>query len=99
MSSDSAPHWQARPTVKVLPPSPAICMYACMYVFVCVCEIVCVCVCVVGGAMMLRTQQLGQGKERWSRGAGQTFQDENNPLYKAQPADKVMDPEERPFLR
>ena len=38
-------------------------------------------------------------KEPWSKSLAQTFTDDDNPLYDAKPADKVMDPEERPFLR
>ena len=30
---------------------------------------------------------------------GQTFLDNDNPLYNANPADKVMDPEKRPYLK
>ena len=48
------------------------------------------------GSTMLRKVEY---KEPWSQGLGQTFTDDNNPLYDATPADKVMDPEERPFLR
>ena len=38
-------------------------------------------------------------KEPWSKSLAQTFTDDDNPLYNAKPADKVMDPEQRPFLR
>jgi hypothetical protein len=48
------------------------------------------------GSTMLRKVEY---KAPWSQGLGQTFTDDNNPLYAATPADKVMDPEERPFLR
>jgi hypothetical protein len=30
---------------------------------------------------------------------GQTFLDNDNPLYHANPADKIMDPEKRPYLK
>ena len=48
------------------------------------------------GSTMLRKVEY---KAPWSQGLGQKFTDDNNPLYAATPADKVMDPEERPFLR
>ena len=39
------------------------------------------------------------GKWPWSKSLAQSFTDDDNPLYEAKPADKVMDPEKRPFLR
>jgi TolA-binding protein len=45
---------------------------------------------------MLRVEYKGP----WSKSLAQSsFTDDDNPLYNASPADKVMDPEERPFLR
>ena len=45
---------------------------------------------------MLRVEYKGP----WSKSLAQSsFTDDDNPLYDASPADKVMDPEERPFLR
>lgn len=38
-------------------------------------------------------------KQPWTRSIGQDFVDDDNALNNAKPADKVMDPDERPFLR
>jgi len=50
----------------------------------------------------LQAQMLSSRKKSstpWLKSIGQTIVDDNNPLYDATPADKMMDPEERPFLR